>query len=170
MTSTPCFGQPTKSHWSLWSVSEKTLPGRCHASVACTGQGPPADEMSNHATRLVNRFPPVTRYALSAWARHPVPIALGEMRQLGVIDEPARVTHRELVGFPCGVAVSGFAPADTPPLATGSNPRAGAIGPLGERVSALLKSSIRPPRFEVLSPGVVIRRRPQRLHPTGSSR
>ena len=169
MTSIPCFGQPTKFHWSLWGVSEKTLPGRCHASVACTGQGPPADEMSNHATRLVNRRPPVTRYALSSWARHPVPIAFGEMSKLCVVDESARVTHPESICFPFGRANPGLSPADKARLTADRDAPAGAIRLTDESLPVLDITAIRYPAFEFLRPSVVIRRRPQRMHPPGSA-
>ena len=121
------------------------------------------------ASCFVNRFPPVTRYALSAWARHPVPFALGEVRKLCVIDEPTRVGHRELIGFAAGIAESGNASTDTPTLPTACGTSALAAGLLKERVPVLLISAIRYPAFERLSPGVVIRRRPQRLHPSGSA-
>ena len=110
--------------------------------------------------------------ALQLGARHPVPIALGEMRKLCVSRANRQgVGHRELVGLTCRVAVSGLGSEQIlPPLATGSNmflPES-REGLLTERVPVLTGNSPFGIQISnVLSPGVVIRRRPQRPNPTG---
>ena len=110
---------------------------------------------------LVNRFPPVTRYALSAWAAHPVPIAFGEVRDLAEIEQATDTRNLELIGLPLGHSVKGICPANpvSPPRFTEHFPSAG----MGKHlVPALLVQELRRPAFELLSPSVVIRRRPQR--------
>ena len=169
MTSTPCFGQPTKSHWSLWSVNGKTFPGLCHASVALPDQGPPDDMRSRTTTALVNLFPPVTSYSGTAWSRHPIPISLGEVSKLCDIESSARVGDGEPVGETGRISVSGIGATNSEPFPT-STVISGVTGRhLMDQVPALLKTAIRYPAFEYLRPSVVIRRRPQRPNPTGSA-
>ena len=169
MTFTPCFGQPTKSHWSLWSVNGKTFPGLCHASVALPDQGPPDDMRSGTTATLVNLFPPVTSYSGTAWRRHPIPISLGEVSKLCEIESSARVGDGEPVGETGRISVKGFAATNSEPFPTTTVVFGVTGGTLEEDASVLRVSAIRPPDFEYLRPSVVIRRRPQRPNPTGSA-
>ena len=142
------------------------------ASLGCSAQARSyRDKPRPPAMRpcLVNRFPPVTRYALSAWALHPVPFDLGEVRKLGVIDEPTRVGHRELIGQACRIALSNGASTDTPMLPTESSTPRRIGGAVHKGLPICVENSIRPPNFELLRPSVVIRRRPQRTYPSGSA-
>jgi hypothetical protein len=169
MTFTPCFGQPTKSHWSLWSVNGKTFPGLCHASVALPDQGPPDDMRSGTTASLVNLFPPVTSYSGTAWSRHPIPIALGEVSKLCQIDGSAGVGDSESVGETGRISVVGFAATNSEPFPTTTVVSGIAVRELVHEVPTLLKTPIRYPAFEFLRPSVVIRRRPQRPNPSGSA-
>lgn len=110
---------------------------------------------------LVNRFPPVTRYALSAWAAHPVPIALREVRDLAEIEQTTGTRNLELIGFALGRAGTGISPANpvSLPRFTEHFPPTGLHK---KPVPAFLAKDLRRPDFELLRPSVVIRRRPQR--------
>ena len=110
---------------------------------------------------LVNRFPPVTRYALSAWRTHPVPIALGEVSDLAEIEQATGTRNLEGIGFPSRVSSGGSCSADSvsSPRLTEHLPPHGSHTKL---VPTFLSNDLRRPAFELLSPSVVIRRRPQR--------
>ena len=112
-------------------------------------------------TCLVNRFPPVTRYALAAWRTHPVPIAFGEVSDLAEIEQATGTRDLELVGLPRGITSGGLRstnPVSPPGFAEHLPPR----GMHAKRVPAFLVQDLRRPAFELLRPSVVIRRRPQR--------
>ena len=110
---------------------------------------------------LVNRFPPVTRYALAAWRTHPVPIAFGEVSDLAEIEQATGTRDLELVGLPSRVSGGGLCPTN-PVLSTGFAEHLPPHGSHRKLVPALLVDDLRPPDFELLAPSVVIRRRPQR--------
>ena len=115
-------------------------------------------------TCLVNRFPPVTRYALAAWRVHPVPIAFREVSDLAEIEEATGTRNLEGVGHSMGIPMLGSDSANpvSPPRFTEHLAPTG----IGEKaVSAFLEKHLRRPDFELLSPSVVIRRRPQRNQP-----
>jgi len=115
-------------------------------------------------TCLVNSCPPVTRYALASWRTHPVPIAFGEVRDLAEIEQATGTRNLELIGLASGMssgALSSTNPVSTPDFAEHLTP----TGLHGKRMPALLVKGLRRPAFELLSPSVVIRRRPQRDNP-----
>jgi len=115
-------------------------------------------------TCLVNRCPPVTRYALAAWRTHPVPIALGEVSDLAEIEQATGTRNLELIGLPSGMspgALSSTNPVSPPGFAEHLPP----TGLHEKRIPAFLVNDLRRPAFELLSPSVVIRRRPQRDNP-----
>ena len=113
---------------------------------------------------LVNRFPPVTRYALAAWRVHPVPIAFREVSDLAEIEEATGTRNLESVGHSMGIPMLGRDSANpvSPPRFT---EHFAATGMHAKAVPAFLKKHLRRPDFELLSPSVVIRRRPQRNQP-----
>ena len=110
---------------------------------------------------LVNRFPPVTRYALAAWRTHPVPIALGEVSDLAEIEQATGTRDLELIGLPSRVSGGGGC-STNPVLPTGFAEHLPSPGGHAIRVPAFLVQDLRRPAFELLAPSVVIRRRPQR--------
>ena len=138
----------------------------CSAQARSYRNKPPPPPLR---TCLIHRFPPVTRYALASWAAHPVPFALAEVRKLCVINETTSVSHLESVSS-AGVHVSdrrlsanqtrGSALGRTPGLPM--RPSVGWVRPTAA-------TDIRRPDFEFIKPSVVIRRRPQRPHPSGSA-
>ncbi len=141
------------------------------ASLGCSAQARSSRDKPRPPvlrTCVVHRFPPVTRYALARWSAHPVPIALGEMRQLCEINQSHGVGDHEFVGETGRISVTGGAARDSEPLPTTSVVPGVPMGALKNRVVTELVTPIRYPRFD-LSPSVVIRRRPQRPHPSGSA-
>ena len=112
--------------------------------------------------RRIHRFPPVTSHTLAGWSFHPVPVALREVRHLAEVEQATVTRNLEGVGFSSGVARCRGMAADPMPasgLAEHLAPAAGVITPGVLPVSAV---SAKRPRWELLRPAVVIRRRPQR--------
>ena len=99
-----------------------------------------------------------------------MPIALGEVRKLCQIDQSDRVGNSEPVGETGRIPVKGVAATNSEPSPTTTVVLGVPRRALEEGHSVLLKTAIRYPAFERLSPGVVIRRRPQRPDPTRSAR
>ena len=120
-------------------------------------------------TFLVNRFPPVTRYALAAWRTHPVPIALSEVADLAEIEQATGTRDLELIGLRSGISSRGLCSTNPVPL-PGFTEHLTPAGTHAELVPAFLVKRLRRPNFELLSPSVVIRRRPQRDKPFVSNR
>ena len=93
----------------------------------------------------------------------PVPIAFGEVSKLSEIEQPRIGTHFECVRKTRWGSTSGFRPANPeslPATALGvtSSPRIYPKNPV-----SLFELGLKAPLFELLSPSVVIRRRPQRM-------
>ena len=112
--------------------------------------------------RRIHRFPPVTSHTLAGWAFHPVPVALGEVSYLAQVEQATVTRDLEGVGLSSGVARCRRMAADPMPasgLAEHLAPAARVITPGVLSVSA---ESPKRPRWELLRPAVVIRRRPQR--------
>ena len=112
--------------------------------------------------RRIHRFPPVTSHTLAGWAFHPVPVALGEVSYLAQVEQATVTRDLEGVGLSSGVAVRrGIAthPVSPPPL-TEHLPPAGSDDP--SAIGRFTRCRAKPPRWELLRPAVVIRRRPQR--------
>ena len=93
---------------------------------------------------------------------HPIPIALGEICKLCEIDGSAGIGHRELIGQSCRIPSLRGIPSNANALASDRVTSAGPTRPTAKCVAVLIQSRLNPPDFELLSPAVVIRRRPQR--------
>ena len=116
----------------------------------------------------VKPMPVITRKTFARQVFHPVPVALGEICKLCEIDGSAGVGDLESVSESCRMAMAGFAPTDTPGLASSVGSSAGKLARVIELPPVFDVRHPRAPKFEVLKPSVVIRRRPQRPHPSGS--
>ena len=116
----------------------------------------------------VKPMPFITRKTFPRQIFHPVPIALGEVCKLCQIDGSAGIGDLNPVSESCRVAMAGLRTTDTPTLGPSGPTSAGK--PLGVVVlDPVLDVRLpRAPKWEVLKPSVVIRRRPQRPHPSGS--
>ena len=111
---------------------------------------------------LVHRLPPLTAYTLTGWAFHPVPVALREVSYLAHIEEATGTRDLESVSEPCRVSITARTPTD-PAANTGFAEHFTLPARVhGEAVTTFSRNSPQRPRWELLRPSVVIRRRPQR--------
>ena len=111
---------------------------------------------------FVNRFPslPIDAFAIRSFK--PVPVALGEVRNLCALEQSAVTTEPELIHETCSVGVLRGTPTDPVGFARPVNACLRPAGIHAERVLADSPDRLRRPNFELLRPSVVIRRRPQR--------
>ena len=116
----------------------------------------------------VNPMPVITRNSFARQVFHPVPIALGEICKLCQIDGSAGVGDLDLIGESCRVALGGLAPTDTQGSGSPGSSSSGQVACVVVLDSLDHVRLPRAPLWEVIKPSVVIRRRPQRPHPSGS--
>lgn len=116
----------------------------------------------------VNPMPVISRNTFPRQVFHPVPIALGEICKLCEIDGSAGVGDLDLIGQSCRVALSGLAPTDTQRRGSSGSASSGQMSRVVVLDSLNDVRLPRAPLWEVIKPSVVIRRRPQRPHPSGS--
>ena len=111
---------------------------------------------------LVHRLPPLTAYTLTGWAFHPVPVALREVSYLAHVEETTGTRDLEFVSEPSRVAITARTstdPAGDTGFAEHFTSSARVITPAVDTVTS---ECAKRPRWELLRPSVVIRRRPQR--------
>jgi hypothetical protein len=116
----------------------------------------------------VKPMPVITRKTFARQVFHPVPIALGEICKLCQIDGSAGIGDLEPVSESCRVAMAGLRTTDTPALASPGCTSAGKSSCVVVLDPVFDVRLPRAPKWEVIKPSVVIRRRPQRPHPSGS--
>ena len=100
---------------------------------------------------------------LVAGVLKPVPIAFGEVRKLCQIEQTRVGSHFECVRETRGISIEGMGPADPQPFAAGTLRVTSAAGISEESPLSLKRVNLAHPDWEVLSPSVVIRRRPKRM-------
>ena len=110
---------------------------------------------------LVNRGPSFTGNALPAWGTHPIPVALSEICNLAHIEQATGTRELEGVGLTSGISSRGLCPTNPVPLPGFAKHLPSARHPKKVPL-AFCEQRLRRPDFELLSPSVVIRRRPQR--------
>ena len=107
-------------------------------------------------------FPISSGDFLVAGVLKPVPIAFGEVRKLCQIEQTRVGSHFECVRETRGISIHGMGPADPEPFAAGTLRVTSAAGITEESPLSLKRVNLTHPDWEVLSPSVVIRRRPDR--------
>ena len=138
------------------------------ASVARLGCSPQAGSYRDKPPRpvafsgLESRLPPVSTDPLAIWASHPVPLALGEMRHFSEIPETAVLGDLELVHQAPGPARGNWRAGNPDPTSCFAEHLSSPAGLSVEVVTPAAVSNLRRPRWELIRPAVVIRRRPQR--------
>ena len=117
-------------------------------------------------SRLVPLFPSVLADPLPPGAFHPVPVALSEVGKLCEMEQSCTPADLELIGqtgFMPGLRGIPRNPVLPPALAIHATP---APRLPHQRVPTRCSNRLRAPRFELLRPSVVVRRRPQRHEPS----
>ena len=111
--------------------------------------------------RLIDLLPMSTTKPFAIECFHPVPIDLGEVRKLCQIDGSARIRRFELIGQTCRISAPRLTSRYPKPCPAFGVTAPSAVGHLVQGVSAVVSRELRPPKFELLRPSVVIRRRPK---------
>ena len=121
------------------------------------------------ATRLVHEFPPVTGDSFSEGRIQPVPVDVSEVSKLCQISEATIRADLELVCETRRHPRCLWRPANAVTPSGLTKHFASATGITNEGPVANHLNGLRRPRFELLRPSVVIRRRPQRDQILGSN-
>ena len=111
----------------------------------------------------VPAFPISSAHFLVAGVLEPVPIAFGEVRKLSEIEQTRVGSHFECVRETRGVSIPRRRAADPEPFAAGTLRVTTATGIQEVSPLSLRRLNLTRPDWELLSPSVVIRRRPKRM-------
>ena len=96
------------------------------------------------------------------WTFHPVPVALSEVSYLAHVEQTTVTRDLERVGLTARVPLTARAPANPQFHSRFTEHLALPARVHGEDVATCFERRAQRPRWELLRPSVVIRRRPQR--------
>ena len=115
----------------------------------------------------VPAFPISPSNPFSGPGAHPIPIALGEVRKLCEIEKSCVGADFESICETSREPLHLVSPAEPDPITAGALRVPPSSGISGQDVLPRVLDGLRYPLFELLSPSVVIRRRPKRVQSLG---